>query len=74
LLDLSDTSATAVSDPAVSDAGRGVVAEQLRKDGIGFVMLNEETATARLMVFVREMMPLTFVARDGQRSLYVVNE
>ncbi len=44
----------------------------LAKNGIAFVMLNREFASAELLEYVEVRMPLTLIASEGERSLYVV--
>jgi len=40
-------------------------------DGIAFVMLNRTTASPALRLFVERDLPLTPIADDGERTLYV---
>jgi hypothetical protein len=44
----------------------------LAKNGVAFVMLNREFASAELVEYVEVGMPLTLIASDGARSLYIV--
>ena len=44
----------------------------LAKNGIAFVMLNREFASAELVEYVEGGMPLTLIASEGERSLYIV--
>ena len=44
----------------------------LAKNGIAFVMLNREFASAELVEYVEGGMPLTLIANEGERSLYIV--
>jgi len=52
--------------------GRGDAARLLAANGVRFVMLNRETASERLTRYVEDVLPVTLVAHDGPRSLYVV--
>jgi hypothetical protein len=71
LLSLSEAGDTA---PAwITEEERRRVREQLQTNGIGFVMLNDQTAPHELIGYVHAMMPLTLIAQEGERSLYVVN-
>jgi hypothetical protein len=45
---------------------------RLRTDGIAFLMLNRQTASARLIDYVEHVLPVQRVADEGDRSLYVV--
>jgi hypothetical protein len=71
LLSLSEESDTAAR--SISEQERRQVREELQSNGIGFVMLNDQTAPHELVVYVHAMMPLTLIAHEGERSLYVVN-
>jgi hypothetical protein len=44
----------------------------LRRHGISFVTLNRRTAPPELTVYVTNVLPLTLIAEDEQRSLYLV--
>jgi hypothetical protein len=44
----------------------------LQKNGIRFVMLNRNLASRELVEYVEVGMPLTLVASEGERSLYVI--
>jgi hypothetical protein len=46
--------------------------ELLRRHRITFVTLNKRTASPELTRYVSTVLPLTLIAEDGQRSLYVV--
>jgi hypothetical protein len=52
------------------DPGRANVL--LRRHGIGFVMLNRATAPAPLTEFTTSRLPLIEIARDAERTLYLV--
>jgi hypothetical protein len=58
---------TSVHTP-LPDAARA--SERMRADGIAFVMLDRERASAPLREYVEHVMPLTLVAVEGVRSLY----
>ncbi len=47
-------------------------ASLLAQDGIAFVMVNRELAPAELLEYVELQMPLTLIATEGERSLFVV--
>jgi len=51
---------------------RDVAAERLRTDGIAFVMLNRRLSPPALIDYVEKSLPLELVAKDEERSLYVV--
>jgi hypothetical protein len=53
---------------ALPDADRA--SERMRADGIAFVMLDRERASAPLREYVEHVMPLNLVAVEGVRSLY----
>jgi hypothetical protein len=55
--------------PALPD--RVLSASLLQRDGIRFVMLNRETAPQALIDYVERVLPLTLVAQEGARSLYL---
>jgi hypothetical protein len=71
LLKLSETRGTGPESWFNQDDKR-LVGQQLKKDGIGFVMVNDQTAPSALLAYVERMMPLTLIAREGERSLYAV--
>ena len=71
LLDLSE-GRTLQGMWSLSEESKQRVAEQMRADGIRFVMLNRETAPQELIAFAQSYMPLVLEAEEGQRSLYVV--
>ncbi len=48
-------------------------AESLAADEIAFVMLHERAASPELRHYVEQVMPLTAIARDGERTLYRVD-
>jgi hypothetical protein len=52
---------------------RQLAADRLRKNGIAFVMLNRSTASPTLVEYVERVLPLTLVAQEGERSLYLVS-
>ena len=68
VLELSASPSTGDAPPPEGEAAQALLAQ----DGIAFVMLNRETAPAALAEYVERALPLTIVAREGQRSLYVV--
>jgi hypothetical protein len=51
---------------------RDAAGERLIKDGIAFVMLNRQSASATLRNYVEHQLPLRLLTQDGQRSLYRV--
>lgn len=51
---------------------RAAASGLLAKDGIAFVMFNREFASAELVEYVEGEMPLTLIANEGERSLYIV--
>jgi hypothetical protein len=51
---------------------RDAAAAQMARDGIAFVMLNREMASAALVEYVETQMPLTIIAHEGERTLYGV--
>jgi hypothetical protein len=69
LLALSDSDVTAPA--SLPDRQRAL--ERLRADAIDFVMLNRATAPETLVEYVEHTMPVTPIANDGRRSLYVVS-
>jgi hypothetical protein len=52
---------------------RRAAAESLAADEIAFVMLYERAASPELRHYVEQVMPLTAIARDGERTLYRVD-
>ena len=52
---------------------RETAAAQIAKDGIAFVMLNRELAPPELVEYVETRMPLTAIAHEGDRTLYVTS-
>jgi hypothetical protein len=53
---------------------RQLAAERLREIGIAFVVLNRRTASPSLAGYVERVLPLTRIAEDGERSLYLVSQ
>jgi len=49
-----------------------VAADRLREDRITFVVLNRGAASPRLVEYVERVLPLTLIANEGERSLYLV--
>jgi hypothetical protein len=47
--------------------------ERLDEMGIRFVMLNRATSPPGLVDYARSVLPLTQIAEEGQRTLYLVN-
>ena len=47
--------------------------ERLKADDIAFVMLNREVASHELRDYVEHVLPLTVVAREQNRVLYIVS-
>jgi hypothetical protein len=52
---------------------RLLAADRLRENGIAFVVLNRRTASRELVDYVQRTLPLTRIADDDERSLYVVS-
>jgi hypothetical protein len=52
---------------------RLLAAERLRLNGIAFVVLNRDLASAALIDYVQRVLPLTLIAESGGRSLYLVS-
>jgi hypothetical protein len=50
-----------------------VVAASLRANGIRWIVVDRERTSSRLLEYVQPVLPLTPVARDGERWLYFVN-
>ena len=50
----------------------GEAAALLKKHGVAFVMLNRELASRELAEYVEVAMPVTLVASEGDRSLYLI--
>jgi hypothetical protein len=71
LLRLSSAGAAADVDRAPPAAD--VVAASLRANGIRWIVVNRERASPRLLEYVKEVLPLTALAQDDERSLYFVN-
>ena len=68
-LRLSGASASVVPGGEMADAAR--VRQQMEADGIAFVMLNRRTASPELRAYVEHVMPLTLIAHDEERTLYL---
>jgi len=54
--------------------GRQTAATLFEKHRVRFVMLNRSTAPAALVEYVERMLPLTPIAREGDRTLYLVTK
>jgi hypothetical protein len=52
---------------------RQLAADRLHEIGIAFVMLNRSTASPSLAEYVEHVLPLTRIAEEGERSLYLVS-
>jgi hypothetical protein len=52
---------------------RQLAADRLREIGIAFVMLNRSAASPSLAEYVENVLPLTRIAEEGERSLYLVS-
>ena len=52
---------------------RQLAADRLRKIGIAFVVLNRSAASPSLAEYVERVLPLTRIAEEGERSLYLVS-
>jgi hypothetical protein len=60
------------SPPLLPD--RQLAGERLRAQGIAFVVLNRASAPPRLIDYVERVLPLTVIAEDGDRRLYLVSQ
>ena len=69
-LRLSGTGVNAGGEPL---PGRSQAAERLAADRIAFVMLNRATASQDLKNYVERVLPLTLIAEEDNRSLYVTS-
>jgi hypothetical protein len=61
------------SDPGALQADRDVATERLAAAHIAFIMLNRRTASSELQAYVEKVLPVTRIADDDERSLYVVS-
>src|SRR5262249_36369637 len=52
---------------------RELAGARLRIDGISFIVLDRKAASPALTSYVQNVLPLAFVADDGERALYVVS-
>jgi hypothetical protein len=52
---------------------RQLAADRLREIGIAFVVLNRSAASPSLAEYVERVLPLTRIAEEGERSLYLVS-
>jgi hypothetical protein len=68
-LRLSGASAGVVPGESLTDAT--IIRQWMDADGVAFVMLNRRTASAELRTYVEQMLPLTPIARDDDRTLYL---
>jgi hypothetical protein len=71
LLRLSEREGTAGAARPLPD--RQGAADRLREIDIAFVMLNRRTAPPSLIEYVERVLPLTRIAVEGERSLYLVS-
>ena len=72
LLSLSAPDST---DAAPADLpSRDRAADLLERGGIRFLMLNRDTASPRLIEYVSTVLPVTEIAKEGGRSLYIVSK
>ena len=69
LLRLSGSKEGEVPTPAITDPS--IAARTMAADDISFVMLNQKTASAELRSFVENELPVTAIADDGERTLFV---
>ena len=53
---------------------RTLATERMNDDGFAFVLLNRTAASPELRAYVERVLPLTLVASDGRRSLYVFDQ
>jgi hypothetical protein len=68
-LRLSDPSAERPAPHSLPE--RVLAGNLLRQNGIRFLMLNRDTASQALVEYIERVLPVTLVAQDGARSLYV---
>jgi hypothetical protein len=52
---------------------RRLAVDRLREIGIAFVLLNRSAASPALTEYVENVLPLTRIAQEGERSLYLVS-
>jgi hypothetical protein len=71
LLGLSNDGTAAASDAEPPSAD--VATTSLRANRIRWIVLDRQRASARLLEYAEGRLPLTLVAQDGERSLYLVN-
>jgi len=62
-----------VVDAARPLPDRQLAADRLRKIGIAFVVLNRSAASPSLAEYAERVLPLTRIAEEGGRSLYLVS-
>ena len=69
-LRLSGASAGVVPGESLTDAT--IIRQWMDADGVAFVMLNRRTASPELRAYVEQTLPLTQIAADDERTLYLV--
>ncbi len=69
-LRLSGAAADVAPDGAVPDST--LAAQRMKADGIAFVMLNRQRASAQMREHVEHVLPLRLIAEDDERALYGV--
>lgn len=67
------SSAGAATDPDIEPPSAEKVADSLRTNGIRWIVVNRERASPRLLKYVEERLPLTLIAQEGERRLYLVD-
>jgi hypothetical protein len=60
----------AVAGESLTDPS--MIRQWMGADGVAFVMLNRRTASAELRAYVEQTLPLTQIAADDERTLYLV--
>jgi hypothetical protein len=70
LLNLSEQPDPEDGEPTLPD--RHIAGDRLRENRIAFIVLNRSTASPALIDYVDRVLPLTFIAREGERTLYRV--
>jgi hypothetical protein len=68
-LRLSGATADVVPEAALPDVT--LAGQRMIKDDIAFVMLNRRTASPQLRDYVEHVMPVTRLAQDEERTLFV---
>jgi hypothetical protein len=53
---------------------RQLASDKLGENGIRFIVLDRSKASAKLVEYVERVLPLTLIADENQRSLYIVTQ